>query len=270
MITVRSGRMIGKGRKLSSRASRGSRPARRNEDLPAPDAPRITRSRDGAPSRKPRSASSVSTHLGVASEKNAGVIGLERSQAAIGRPLRVGFRRPRKEAELEAGPLQSGLEPAERLGREGDMRFLAGKRHGHPEHDMVCAGPEPHHLPGAGEIEREVGNGKVIDEEAEQPLVELIREVEFLETPARSQPIPRNQKEHRLATRRRLVERPLPAFTRGDASVRIDIEEDIVPTFTLQPITKCDRLDVIRTRMAQENARHAPARGNSAPMQRKL
>ena len=43
--TARSGRTIGSGRKRrSSRRSRGSSPARRNDDLPAPDGPRITNS----------------------------------------------------------------------------------------------------------------------------------------------------------------------------------------------------------------------------------
>jgi RNA polymerase primary sigma factor len=39
---------------------RGRRPARRNDDLPAPDAPRITSSRGGAASRSPRNRSSAS------------------------------------------------------------------------------------------------------------------------------------------------------------------------------------------------------------------
>jgi hypothetical protein len=45
----------------SSRASLGNSPALRNDDLPAPEAPRITKSRGAAPSRKPRSLSSAST-----------------------------------------------------------------------------------------------------------------------------------------------------------------------------------------------------------------
>ena len=48
LIAARSGRITGSGRKLrSSRLSRGNRPARRNDDLPAPDAPRMTSSRGG-------------------------------------------------------------------------------------------------------------------------------------------------------------------------------------------------------------------------------
>ena len=42
-------------------SSRGSSPARRNEDLPAPEAPRIAMSRGGAAALKPRSRSMAST-----------------------------------------------------------------------------------------------------------------------------------------------------------------------------------------------------------------
>lgn len=55
LSAARSGRMIGSAKKLrSSRAKRGARPALRNEDLPAPEAPRITSNRGGAASRRPR------------------------------------------------------------------------------------------------------------------------------------------------------------------------------------------------------------------------
>ena len=53
---ARSGRTIGRTRKLrSSRSSRGTRPARRNDDLPAPDAPSIA-SRRGAAASPARAA----------------------------------------------------------------------------------------------------------------------------------------------------------------------------------------------------------------------
>ena len=90
LIAARSGRITGNGRKLrSSRASRGNRPARRNEDLPAPDAPRMTRSRGGVFSRKPRRPVERLDDRCVAAEEDAGVLGFERSQAAIGRPVRI-------------------------------------------------------------------------------------------------------------------------------------------------------------------------------------
>ena len=59
---ARSGRITGKGMNCaSSRSSLGRRPARRNEDLPAPEAPRIANNRGGAPARSPRSRSMAST-----------------------------------------------------------------------------------------------------------------------------------------------------------------------------------------------------------------
>ena len=119
---------------------------------------------------------------------------------------------------------------------------------------MVGAGAEPHQLPGAGEIYRQVGDRDVFDQQAEQPLVELMREVELLEAPARSEPGARDQEQHRLAARGRLVEGALPALAGRYAAVRIDIEENIVPAFTLQPVAKCHRLGVVRARMAQKDA----------------
>ena len=51
---ARSGRTAGRGMNCaSSRLSRGRSPARRNDDLPAPEAPRIASSRGGAPALKP-------------------------------------------------------------------------------------------------------------------------------------------------------------------------------------------------------------------------
>jgi hypothetical protein len=59
---ARSGRIAGSARKFrSSRARRGSSPARRNDDLPAPEAPRITSRRGGAAIFRPRSRSVAST-----------------------------------------------------------------------------------------------------------------------------------------------------------------------------------------------------------------
>ena len=136
------------------------------------------------------------------------------------------------------------------------MRLLAGERHGDPQHDMVGAGAQPHQLPGAGEIHWQVGDGNVFDQQPEQPFVELVREVELLEAPAGSEPVPRDQEQHRFAARGRLVEGALPALAGRYAAVRIDIEENIVPAFTLQPVAKCDCLGVVHARMAQKNARH--------------
>ncbi len=58
MSTARSGRTMGSGRnRRSSRRSRGSSPARRNDDFPVPDGPRITNSDSTPLVRIPRSTS---------------------------------------------------------------------------------------------------------------------------------------------------------------------------------------------------------------------
>jgi hypothetical protein len=51
----------------------------------------------------------------VATEKDASIVGLKRPQSTIGRAIRVAFWRPGEEAGIEAGTLQSGLEPPETL-----------------------------------------------------------------------------------------------------------------------------------------------------------
>jgi hypothetical protein len=48
----------------------------------------------------------------------------------------------------------------------------------------------------------------------------------------------------------------LPALARRDASVRIEIEEDVVPPFARQPIAKRDRLEIVPAGMTEENVGH--------------
>ena len=61
-MTARPGRRTGSGRKLrSSGINRGHSPARKNQDLPAPEAPKMTNRRSTPRSREPRSASSPRT-----------------------------------------------------------------------------------------------------------------------------------------------------------------------------------------------------------------
>ena len=51
----------------------------------------------------------------ITPEKDAGVLGFERLEATVGRPLWIGRRRPGEEPGIEAGALQPGLEPRETL-----------------------------------------------------------------------------------------------------------------------------------------------------------
>ena len=55
---------------------------------------------------------------------------------------------------------------------------------------------------------------------------------------------------------RRLVEGTLPALADGNATVRIDVEKDIVPAFAFEPITKRHCISIVLSRMTQKNARH--------------
>ena len=127
-IAARSGRMIGNGRKFrSSRARRGNRPARRNEDLPAPDAPRMTRSRGEAPHACHAGGQAPRRSL-LRGRKNAGILGFKRAQATIGWSVRIIWRRPPEILGIEAGVLQSLFEALQALGRKGDMHLLMRDR----------------------------------------------------------------------------------------------------------------------------------------------
>ena len=76
-------------------------------------------------------------------------------------------------------------------------------------------------------------------------LVELMREVELLEAPARSEPNVRDKEQYRFAARGRFVESALPPFSCRYAAVRINIKKNIFPAFTLQPIAKCNCLGIV-------------------------
>ena len=66
-----------------------------------------------------------------------------------------------------------------------------------------------------------------------------------------------HQEQHRLAAIDGLIQRLLPTLTRPDAAVGIEIEEDIVPAFRLEPTMQGDGWPVIGARMAEEDAGHA-------------
>jgi hypothetical protein len=92
---------------------------------------------------------------------------------------------------------------------------------------------------------------QILDQHAEQPLVQVVRQMKFPETPTRTEPCFRDEKQHRLATVRRLVERALPALSGSNAALRVEIEEDFVlPALAPQPIAQADGLGVIHARMA--------------------
>ena len=61
----------------------------------------------------------------LAAVEDAGVLGLQGLEPAIGRPVGLVLRRPGEEARVEARPRQSRLQPGEAGLREGDMRLAA-------------------------------------------------------------------------------------------------------------------------------------------------
>ena len=76
---ARSGRIGGRARNaLSSRASRGRSPARRNDDLPAPEAPRMTNRRGGAAAPQARAAGRAPRRSARRGRRRAGVLRLQR------------------------------------------------------------------------------------------------------------------------------------------------------------------------------------------------
>ena len=124
------------------------------------------------------------------------------------------------------------------------------------QHHVVAPGGEPHDLPGAGEVGGQVGDRQVLDQDAEQPLAEPVREVELLQAPARGEPGLGDEEEDRLAAARRFVERAFPPLARRDAALGIEVEEEIVPALARQPVAQRDGLGVIRARMTEKNPRH--------------
>ncbi len=127
---------------------------------------------------------------------------------------------------------------------------------------MVAPGREPHELPRAGQIGRQLAERNILDQDAEQALAEAVGEIKLLEAPARGKPRLRDEEEDHLAPACRLIERALPPLARDDAAFGIEIEEKIIPTLADQPIAQRNRFHVVRARMAQENA----SQGNLPPV----
>ena len=107
--------------------------------------------------------------------------------------------------------------------------------------------------------------GTVLDQDAEDPLVELLGEAELPEAPVRIEPRAADQEEHRLAAVRRLVEPALPALARGDAALGVEVEEEVVPALGGKPVAKRDRFGVVGARMADERCAPCSTPGAADP-----
>ena len=73
------------------------------------------------------------------------------------------------------------------------MHFLVGDREDRAQHNVIAAGSEADDLPSAGEVFGKLADRQVLDQHAEQPLVQAVRQIEFLATPDRSKPSFRDQ-----------------------------------------------------------------------------
>jgi hypothetical protein len=153
----------------------------------------------------------------LAAEEDAGVLGFERTHAAIGWPVGIVLRRPLEETRVEAGTGEAGLEALEARDREGDVRFAAVGEDG-TEDAVVGALREVDELPVGGQLGGQVADRDRLDEDAEAPLVELLGEAELAEAPVGVDPGAADQKENRLAAVGGLMQPPLPALAGGDAA----------------------------------------------------
>ena len=149
------------------------------------------------------------------------------------------------------------LEALQSFRRKGDMHLLVRDRQNRAQHDMIAAGREPHDLPVAGEFLGKFRDRQVLDQDAEQSLVQVVREIEFFAAPNRSKPGFGHQEQHRFAAVRRLVERrsqrsPAAMPRCGSRSRKISSFQPL----SRQPVAQRDRLGIVCARMAQKNARH--------------
>ena len=75
---------------------------------------------------------------------------------------------------------------------------------------------EMYDLPLRAEPARQAVERNVVDQQREQLLVELVRELVFVGAPFQREPMLRDEEQDRLAARGRILERPRPALTAGD------------------------------------------------------
>ena len=212
VIAARSGRMIGNGRNVSVVARQPRKQARTQERRFA--GPGGAEDDKKARWRRVLQAAQRIEHLGdlgVAAEKNAGIVGLERPQAAIRWPVRIAVRRPVKMPGIEPGGLQPELEPSQTVGPEGDLDGLAHPR----QHDGECPalphGRDAHELPFPRHDRGQLAWRNVLDQDAEQPLAQVTHQPKLVPAPFRAEPGARDQEQHRLATIRRVAAAPLPS-----------------------------------------------------------
>jgi hypothetical protein len=126
-MTACSGRITGRGRKCwSSRKRRGKRPARRNEDLPAPEAPRMTEYRFDAAFAHAPDRVETPHGRGLSAEEDGGVLELHRPQASVRCAIAIVLGRPREAGRIQSCAQQPHAQPQE---------SVFGQRDDHLWHD---------------------------------------------------------------------------------------------------------------------------------------
>ena len=200
--TARSGRTMGRGRNWrSSRRSRGSSPARRNDDFPAPDGPRMTNRRLHPRRAHPAQHVQPAQNLGVAPEEHRRIDLLQRCPPPIRGAVRVirwgpweMLGRDPQGAQTVQQPLQTHAVQHHRLPAVGDVDFGGGAVIG----EQVAALP----------LRGDVGVGHRLQPGAQDGLVQVLGVAELDLALTRVQPVLRQQADHRLAASTGLIAAP--------------------------------------------------------------
>ena len=69
------------------------------------------------------------------------------------------------------------------------MRLFVRDWKNHAEHDVIAAGGEAHDLPRADDFLRQLIDRNILDHDPKKPLVQAVRQNEFLAAPRRGKPI---------------------------------------------------------------------------------
>ncbi len=205
----------------SSRRSRGSSPARRNDDFPAPDGPRITNSDFTPEARMPAQLVQAAHDLGVAPEEHRRIGFLQRCPPPIRGALRVIRRRPR-----EIAPPRSPT-------RADHPATAAGPRWPTPparrrRRSISVVGPSPTNRSQRCHSEVMLVSGTGSSRAHHDRLVQRLGIPELGLAFRGGFPMRRQQADHRLTAGVGLLQRLLPAFPGPDAGVRVQIQVDLL------------------------------------------
>ena len=247
----RCGRTMPSGRKRrSSRRSRGSSPARINDDLPAPDGPNTSSSDFTRSRRIPRRVSNAATSAASRPKNTPASTGSNGSHPRYGaRSGSVGGGHTNASAEI----------PAPRIASRNRIRpSVANITGGPPPISILVCGPVSEQI-NALPLRRQVPTGAVFQPGAQDLLVEVFGGAVFHLAFPGGLPGRRQQADHRLTAGVRPRQRVLPAHPRSDPTAGIHVQEDFVDQRRIlfgQPAFERHRRPHIGTGMTQEDSRH--------------